>query len=989
MTLNSNSFRDVASSAGINWSQHLGDEAFSIAWVDFNNDGWLDFWQSGHGYNSSFSENPTGKFPYLYLNNGNGTFTNLLNEDWRRRSGGDTHGTTWVDFDNDGDSDVFVSGGGQLGKGAGQPNFFFVNNNGTLRESAVAHNLEYRIARSRTSTWIDVNGDGLLDAIQLAAIRNDGNNSAYFQQKSDGTFKTPVPLNLAGSSRYAQLGDLNGDGNLEVIVQGTHQFPLAVYDISHNHLQNITNRFNFPLTSETIDDPTKDFFNRTSARDSIIADFDNDGDNDFFLTRSDIALQQLRPSIFQNGAKIVGAELLNKGQEIGFSFQTSGEIALDFFDLVEQEANLSAAQIFLGSSGRNPTSAELAAFSNTNTPTSVNRITNNTNRPSLVLAPDSSGVTGLKANRTARGIYIGYDNNTQTWQVRLSSNNSEIVRSVVESTTNISNVAPIDFSNRDLNNRGLTDQLWLNSNNGNFVNVSNSAGFTQPTLSQSAVAGDFDNDKDLDIYVANAYISSDRPNLLYENRGDGTFKIVPQAGGAAGTSLGPLHLDFQLGERLATADYNRDGFLDIAIGSTTVSSPRKTYLGTPPQLFQNQGNNNHWLLLDLEGTESNRDAIGAQVKLTSGGVTQLREQNGGMHHFAQNAPWLHFGLGNDEIIDRIEIRWSSGKIQTLNNVVVDRVLTVRENDSLPNPNPEPNNNDNLQGTNSNDTLRGGDGDDTIVGFKGFDELNGDRGNDSLDGGDGNDLLNGGDDNDRLFGDEGRDTIDGGNGNDFVFAQGGFDLLFGGNGNDTLRGGNGNDTIAGGTGTDVLKEIINRDLTIFNDRLFARGTDDFSEIEVVEVKTGYRDNVIDASAVTDLRVSIKSLNGKDTIVGGSQNDTIIGGNGIDFLTGGAGADNFVYQNPTQGNDLILDFQAGQDRILISAAGFGGGLTPGKVTQSQFVFGTRATDSSDRFIYNSSNGKLLFDADGTGDRNRVVIATLDNSPVIDAETIEIIS
>ena len=925
MSLHSNSFQDATSNAGISWSRHRGDEAFSIAWVDFNNDGLLDLWQSGHGYNDAYAKNPTGKFPYLYINNGDGTFTNLFDEDWRRGSGGDTHGTTWVDFNNDGDRDLFTSGGGELGQGDGQPNLFFINHGGTLQESAISNNLEYRIARSRTSTWLDVNSDGLLDMIQLTAIRNDGQgDSAYFQQNPDGTFQAPVSLNLEASSRYAQLGDLNGDGSLELIVQGTYQFPLAVFDVSDHSLKNITHQFNFPLTSEIPQDPAQDFFNRTSAKDSIIADFDNDGDNDFFLTRSNVALSNTTPSVFQSGNQIIGAELLNEGREIGFSFQTSGDIALDIFDMFEREPELSAAQIFIGSSGRNPTSAELAAFSSTDTATSVNLLENNVDRPSVVLSPDSTDVAGIKSDRSNRGIYIGYDNPTNTWQFRLSSNNSEILRSVVESTANISNLTPINFSNPDPATRALTDQLWLNSDNGNYTDVSPSAGFNLATLSQSAVAGDFDNDKDLDIYTANAYTSIDSPNILYDNQGDGTFNIVPQAGGAAGTSVGPLHLDFNIGERLVTGDYDRDGFLDIFVGSTIVKSPRKTYLGTPPQLFNNQGNDNNWIQLALEGTESNRDGIGAQVRLNSGGLTQLREQNGGLHVFAQNSPWLHFGLGSDEIIDQIEIHWSSGNIQTLHDVGVNQVLTVREN-GTPNPEPEPEP-EPEPAPNTGDYLVGTDNDDT---------------------------------------------------------------LFGGDGNDTIRGGNGNDTIVGGSGTDILEEQIDGDITISDGQLLARGIDFFSEIEIVSIKTGAGNNTIDASAVTEVRVNVESLNGKDTVVGGSQNDTLLGGNGIDNLTGGTGADDFVYQNINQRNDLITDFQPGEDRILVSATGFEGGLTPGEVDPGQFILGNTPTNESDRFMYNTNNGKLLFDSDGTGSADKVVIATLETIPLIDSEDIEIVA
>ncbi len=930
MVLNKNSFQDVTKNAGINWSRQRGDEAFSLAFIDYNNDGLLDLWQSGHGYLDSNQQNPRGKFPFLYINNGDGTFTNLFSEDWRRGSFGDTHGTTWIDFDNDGDQDVFVSGGGQLGNGAGQPNLFFVNNGGRLQEQAVARNLEYRIGRSRSSIWLDVNGDGRLDMVQFTALRNDGRgDTAYFEQKPDGTFKAPVSLNLRGSSRYGQLADLNGDGSLELIVQGTYRFPLGVFDTSNNSLRNITNQFNFPLTSETPFDPAQDFFNRTSARDSIIADFDNDGDNDFFLTRSDVALRNSSPSVVQSGNKIIGAELLNEGRKIGFSFKTTGNIALDIFDMFEREPDLNASQIFIGSSGRNPTRAELAAFSRSDSPTSVNLLINNTNRPSLVLSPNNSSVRGIKGDRSARGIYIGYNQNTKTWQVHLSSNQREILRAVVESTANISNVTPINFQNPNPNSRALTDQLWLNnSNTGNFVNRSAPAGFNIPTLSQSAVAGDFDNDKDIDIYIANGSATANQPNILYDNQGDGTFKIVAQAGGAAGRQVGPQRLDFNVGARLITGDYDGDGFLDIFAGSTIVKSPRKTYLGTPAQLFRNQGNSNNWIQLDLDGTESNRDGIGAQVRLTSGGLTQLREQNGGIHAFGQNSPWLHFGLGQDKIIDKIEIRWSSGKVQTLRNVAVNQLLKIQEAGNTtpvtppnPNPNPEPNPNpnpdsDDIIGTANNDNLQGTNNSDRILGLEGNDTLAGGKGKDTLKGGSRNDSLLGEDDFDLLEGEAGNDTLNGGNGDD---------TLIGGEGNDSLFGDSGSDSLTGGSGADTL--------------------------------IGH--------------------SGADTLNGGAGKDTLIGGAGTDTLIGGAESDLFYYPTLDSTSDVIRDFES-TDFLIASAAGFGSGLQTGFLKASQFTVGSSAGDSSDRFIYNRTSGELFFDPDGTGSTNQSRIATFTNNP-----------
>ena len=851
MVLNRNTFIDATDNSGIRWSRHRGDEAFSVAWIDYNNDGRQDLWISGHGYNNAFSRNPTGKFPALYINQGNGRFNNIFDEDWRRGQGGDIHGTTWIDFDNDGDQDVFASGGGALGQGnSGQPNLFFVNNNGILNNQADSRNLAYDIGRSRSSLWVDVNRDGRLDVIQLVALRDDRRGpTVYFEQRPNGTFAAPRNLNLPGGSRYAQLADLTGDGNLEIVIQGTNEFPIRVFDTSRGTLNNITNQFNFPLTFDPSNPDNADFFNRTSARDSIIADFDNDGDNDFFLTRSDVALTNQNPSVFKAGNDILVADLLNQGRQIGFSFKTNGQIALDISDIFEREPNLNANQIFIGASGRNPTQAELRAFVNTDTPTSVNLQIENTNRPSLVLSRNSAGVNGIAGNRSRRGIYIGFDNNTQTWQVRLSSNQSEIFRAIVESTANVTDVRPINFSNPNTASRALTDQLWTyDSNNRRFVNRTN-VGLNTPTLAQSAVAADFDNDKDIDIYIANSFTTINQPNILYENRGDGTFRTVEIAGGAAGGRVGPSHLDFNIGARLATADYNNDGAVDIFVASTTMKTPRKTYLGTPSQLFRNRGNNNNWILLDLEGTESNRDAIGAQVKLTSGGVTQLREQNGGIHVFAQNDQRLHFGLGQDNRIDRIEIFWPSGKRQTLRNVGVNQILRVREDGTTPPPPPPPppgGSGENIVGTNSADDLSGGSGDDTLSG----------RG--------------------------GRDVLNGGAGDDVLFGQ----------------------------------------------------------------------------------------------------------VGIDTLTGGAGADDFLYTELNHRNDIITDFESGQDTIQISASAFGGGLTPGNVSVGQFVLGNTPTDSSDRFLYNANNGRVLFDPDGTGSAGKIVIATLTNKPDFDNGDLEIV-
>ncbi|NEZ60742.1 Ig-like domain-containing protein [Adonisia turfae] len=123
----------------------------------------------------------------------------------------------------------------------------------------------------------------------------------------------------------------------------------------------------------------------------------------------------------------------------------------------------------------------------------------------------------------------------------------------------------------------------------------------------------------------------------------------------------------------AVADYNNDGFLDL-LETTYANDP--TY-----RLLENTGNNNNWILIDLEGTISNRDGIGATGYVTAGGVTQMRQQAAGQHHRTQDDKRIHFGLGDKDTISEIRIKWPSGIEQVLNNVNPNQVLQIVEAES--------------------------------------------------------------------------------------------------------------------------------------------------------------------------------------------------------------------------------------------------------------------------------------------------------------------
>jgi hypothetical protein len=193
-------------------------------------------------------------------------------------------------------------------------------------------------------------------------------------------------------------------------------------------------------------------------------------------------------------------------------------------------------------------------------------------------------------------------------------------------------------------------------------------GLEDQTACSSVAAGDFDNDMDVDLYLVCTDPTRNQANLLYENDGRGKLTRIPQAGGAEGSMEGR-------GNQVAMADYDRDGFLDLFVTNGAGPPP---FSDGPHQLFRNTGNGNHWLEIDLQGTASNRDGIGAKITVETTGKIQTRMQSGGMHSFSQNHARIHFGLGSHVKADRVIIRWPSGKVQELRDVQSGQVLLAKE-----------------------------------------------------------------------------------------------------------------------------------------------------------------------------------------------------------------------------------------------------------------------------------------------------------------------
>jgi hypothetical protein len=224
-----------------------------------------------------------------------------------------------------------------------------------------------------------------------------------------------------------------------------------------------------------------------------------------------------------------------------------------------------------------------------------------------------------------------------------------------------------------------TPVLFRAMGDGTFSDATGPAGLggLSQYVSWGAAFTDYDNDGWKDLFYVTGHVYQDprkddveslySPRVVLRNLGNGKFANVS-------AELGPGVSERLCSRGSAYGDYDNDGDVDVLVLN----------VNDPPSLLRNDGGNaNNWILLKLIGTTCNRSAIGARVRVVTGGHAQIDEVHSGGSVMSQSDLRLHFGLGEAAVVDTIEVRWpTTGKIESFAGVKANQILTIREGSGI-------------------------------------------------------------------------------------------------------------------------------------------------------------------------------------------------------------------------------------------------------------------------------------------------------------------
>jgi hypothetical protein len=297
---------------------------------------------------------------------------------------------------------------------------------------------------------------------------------------------------------------------------------------------------------------------------------------------------------------------------------------------------------------------------------------NNTGKPDIYIANDSTPKYLYKNLGNGKFQDVGLESGTA-----VSDDGSEQASMGIAlgdyNHTGRPSISVTNFSDEN-------DLLYRNEGDWNFKEVSYAAGIALPSLpwvKWGTAFVDVDNDGWVDLIAASGHVYPQvdslpsgggyrEPKLLNLNEKNGTFCDASE-------EAGPALKERRVSRGLAIGDLFNDGNMDIVIGD----------IDGAPMLLRNRGiPGRHWASFELSGTKSNRLALNGRISIVAAGVTQTDEIHSGGSYLSQNDLRIHFGLGASEKIQSVTIHWPSGRVETLNNLTVDKYYSVLEGQGI-------------------------------------------------------------------------------------------------------------------------------------------------------------------------------------------------------------------------------------------------------------------------------------------------------------------
>ena len=485
-------------------------------------------------------------------------------------------------------------------------------------------------------------------------------------------------FNLCGG---AIVEDFTGDGLLDIVT--------STYD-PRGHLTFYQNHGDGTFTDKSTSAGTTD---QLGGLNCIAVDYDNDGDQDILV---------LRGAWLEDDGKIRNSLLQNDGNGHFVDVSTAAGVATP--ESPTQAAvwadfdNDGWLDLFIGNESR----AELSDDGTGNFPS---QLFHNQGDGTFKDVANSAGVTN---DRYCKGVAAGdYDNDgdidvyvSNRGPNRLYRNNGDLTFTDVAVETGVMEpvqqsfaswffdydndghldlfVAAYQATNEDvaagyfeLPHRGVAPCLYRNLGNGQFEDVAQQVGLDRAYLPMGANFGDIDNDGFLDIYLTTGRpdFAALMPNVMFRNDGAQQFVDVTFAGGFG-------HL--QKGHGIAFADIDNDGDQDIyhQLGGFFPSDKFHN------ALFANPGNENHFIVVRLRGKTTNRNAIGAKIRVIAngpGGQREIHRTVGAVSSFGGSPFRQEIGIGSATSIEQIDIVWPTPRsAQTLENVPIDSFISVEQ-----------------------------------------------------------------------------------------------------------------------------------------------------------------------------------------------------------------------------------------------------------------------------------------------------------------------